>query len=60
MKTQNSTKPRETFVAASSFAAIAISLFALLIAQTSRAAEFKFASVCSDDMVIQRDRKSVV
>ena len=60
MKTQNSIKSRETFVEASSIAAIAISVIALLITLTSRAAEFKFASVCSDDMVIQRDVASPV
>ena len=60
MKTQNSIKSRETFVEASSIAAIAISVIALLITLTSSAAEFKFASVCSDDMVIQRDVASPV
>ena len=60
MKAQNSIKSRETFVEASSIAAIAISVIALLITLTSSAAEFKFASVCSDDMVIQRDVASPV
>ena len=60
MKTQSSIKSRETFVEASSIAAIAISVIALLITLTSSAAEFKFASVCSDDMVIQRDVASPV
>ena len=60
MKTQNSIKSRETFVEASSIAAITISVIALLITLTSSAAEFKFASVCSDDMVIQRDVASPV
>ncbi|MBQ3808384.1 MAG: hypothetical protein II840_10570, partial [Kiritimatiellae bacterium] len=60
MKTQNSIKSRETFAEASLVAPIVISVVALFVTLTSSAAEFKFASVCSDDMVIQRDAASPV